>query len=80
MECETIERYDENMNPILKPKLKFNTLDGAIEHAKYVNSKEHIIHKVVAYKCKKCFKYHVGRNGKELTEKERIKFKKAKQK
>ena len=75
MECDTIERYDENLNPILKPKLKFNTLDEAIEHAKYVNSKDHIIHKVVAYKCKKCFKYHVGRNGKELTEKERIKFK-----
>lgn len=79
MECETIDRYDENLKPIFKPKLKFETLDEAIEHAKHVNSKDHIIHKVVAYKCRKCFKYHVGRNGKELTDKERIKFKKATQ-
>lgn len=78
MECETIERYDENMNPVFKPKLKFETLDDAIEHAKRVNSKDHIIHKVVAYKCSKCHKYHVGRNGKELTDKERNKFKKFK--
>lgn len=76
MECQTIERYDDNLIPILKAKLKFNTLDAAIEHAKYVNSKNHVIHKVVAYKCTKCFNYHVGRNGKELTDKERTKFKK----
>lgn len=75
MECETIERYDDNLNPIMKPKLKFDTLDDAIKHATWVNSKDNIIHKVVAYKCKKCFKYHVGRNGKEITNKERIKFK-----
>jgi predicted CXXCH cytochrome family protein len=79
MECQTLESYDENHNPILKPKLKFETLDLAIKHAKKVNSLDHIIHKVVAYKCKQCHKYHVGRNGKELTEKERNKFKKAKQ-
>lgn len=77
MECETIERYDEKLNPIFKPKLKFDTLDDAISHAKYVNSKEYIIHKVVAYKCTICFKYHVGRNGNILKDKERNKFKKA---
>jgi hypothetical protein len=77
MECETIERYDENLNPILKPKIKYNTLDDAIDEAKYVNSKDYIINKVVAYKCSKCFKYHVGRNGKELTSKDRLKFKKS---
>lgn len=48
MECETIESYDENLKPIFKPKLKFETLDEAIEHAKHVNSNDHIIHKVVA--------------------------------
>lgn len=75
MECETFDRYDENLKIIMKPKLKFDTLDDAIKHAKQVNSNDHVIHKVVAYKCRKCFKYHVGRNGKELTDKERIKFK-----
>lgn len=32
MECETIERYDEKLNPIFKPKLKFDTLDDVISH------------------------------------------------
>ena len=76
MECFTIERYDENLEPVFKPKLKFDTLDLAIEYAKKVNSFDHIIHKVVAYKCTKCYKFHIGRNGKVLKEKERIKFKK----
>ena len=55
--------------------MKFETL----EYAKKVNSLDHIIHKVVAYKCTKCYKYHIGRNGKELTDKDRNKFKKSKQ-
>jgi predicted CXXCH cytochrome family protein len=75
MECQTLERYDENLNPVLKNKKKFDTLDLAIEQAKKINSKDHIIHKVVAYKCSKCHKYHIGRNGKKLKEKERTKFK-----
>lgn len=79
MECFIIERYNENLEPIFKPKLKFDTLDLAIEYAKKVNSLDHIIHKVVAYKCTKCYKYHIGRNGKELKDKERIKFKKSNQ-
>ncbi len=79
MECTRLERYDENLEPVFRPKLKFETLELAIEHAKKVNSLDHVIHKVVAYKCRKCYKYHVGRNGKELTEKERAKFKKPQQ-
>ena len=79
MECFTIERYGEKLEPIFKQKLKFETLDLAIEYAKKVNSLDHIIHKVVAYKCTKCYKYHIGRNGKELTDKDRNKFKKSKQ-
>ncbi len=75
MECKTIERYDENGIPIYKLKKKFDTLDQAIAHAKLVNSNDHVIHKVVAYKCKSCFKYHVGRNGKILKDKQRDKYK-----
>lgn len=75
MECQTLERYDENLNPIYKPKKTFDTLDEAIENAKKVNCREHVIHKVVGYKCSKCGKYHLGRNGSEVTEKERMKWK-----
>lgn len=44
MECETIQSYGADLKPIMKAKLKFETLDEAIKHAKYVNSLDHIIH------------------------------------
>lgn len=75
MECMTIQNYDEDNNPIYKTKLKFDTLDQAIHHAKIFNSKEYQIHKLVAYKCPNCYKYHVGRGKKELTQKDRKKYK-----
>lgn len=64
------------MVPVYKSKQKFDSLDDAITKAKIINSKPYIIHKVVAYKCSKCHKYHVGRNGKELSDKVREKSKK----
>lgn len=75
MECLRLERYDENHTPVYVPKIQYNTLDEAIKVAKQVNSQDRIIHKVVSYKCNVCHKYHIGRNGKELTEKQRNKFK-----
>ncbi len=75
MECQTLERYDENLQPVYKPKRVFNTQDEAIEVAKFINAQDHVIHKVVPYRCKVCKKYHLGRNGKELKEKEREKHK-----
>jgi hypothetical protein len=75
MECMKIQNYDENHNPVYRPKLKFDTLDQAIEQAKIFNSKQHQIHKLIAYKCPICFKFHIGRGKKEITEKERNKYK-----
>lgn len=74
MECTTIGSYDENSCPIFKSKKKFNTLDAAIALAKKVNSYEDRIYKVIAYKCKICHYYHIGRNGKEVKEKDREKY------
>lgn len=71
----TLERYDENMNPVYKPKRAFDTQDEAIEVAKFINAQDHVIHKVVPYRCKACGKYHLGRNGKILKDKERQKHK-----
>ena len=76
MTCDTIERYENGM-PVYKKKRAFNTLEEAITEAKKVNSGDFIIHKVVAYRCDYCFKFHLGKNGHELTEKERAKFKSA---
>jgi len=75
MSCQTLERYEDG-NPVYKPKKKFTTQDEAIEYAKFVNSQDHVIHKVVPYRCKLCNNYHLGRSGKILTEKEREKRKK----
>ena len=72
MECVTFDRI-ESGEMIQRPKKKFDTLDKAIEVAKYENSKSEHLSKVVAYKCSVCHKYHIGRNGKTLTQKERDK-------
>ena len=61
--------------PVYKKKRKFETLEEAITEAKVVNSRIGVIHKVVAYRCELCFKFHLGRNGTVLKEKDRIKFK-----
>lgn len=60
-------------NGILKEvkKKAFETLDDAIEQARKMNSNGQQIHKVIAYKCPLCHKYHVGRSKKELTDKDR---------
>ena len=75
MECQRLEHYDENCNPVYVPKKAYDTQDEAIDIAKIINSQDHVIHKVVPYKCSVCHKYHLGRNGKELKDKERIKHK-----
>lgn len=75
MECQRIDRYDEKGLPVYVPKKAFDTLEEAIAIAKIINSQDHVIHKVVSYKCTVCHKFHVGRNGKELKDKERQKHK-----
>ena len=44
------------------PSLINTIKDKAIEAAKNLNARGNADHKVVAYKCNTCFKYHVGRN------------------
>lgn len=75
MNCKTIERYDENHNPIFKDKAAHATLDIAIIEAKKMNIKDKTIHKVIAYKCPECKKYHIGKSKKLITNKEREKWK-----
>lgn len=67
--CQTLLRYEPNGQPVFKPKQKFETLDDAIKECKLLNAMPHRIHKIVSYKCTVCHKYHVGRNGKEITSK-----------
>ena len=74
MTCDTLIRTDPDGRKHYRPKKPYNTLEEAITQAKKMNAEEKTIHKVVAYKCKYCNKYHNGRSKKELTEKERLKY------
>lgn len=60
MECRTFSHIDNGIK-IFKDKIRYDTLDEAIIDAKILNNKEGQLHKAVSYKCKVCFKYHVGR-------------------
>lgn len=75
MKCKTFDRYDKDLNPIYRNKVTYDTQDEAIEVAKHMNSRDHAIHKVVPYYCDECHKYHLGKNGKILKEKDKIKNK-----
>lgn len=70
--CEKIVNID-GIDTVV-PKKKFDTLDEAIIACKSVNVNSEITEKVVPYKCSICCKYHIGRNGKPITDKYRGKL------
>jgi hypothetical protein len=76
--CTTTVTDYNTGEQVEKPKKAYDTLDDAIAACKAINTKPNRIHKVVSYKCKSCHKYHIGRNGKELTDKYVSKLKKGK--
>lgn len=54
------------VNGKLIVKKTFDTENEAIETARFLNTKQNTTHKIVAYKCDTCGKWHVGNNGKRL--------------
>ena len=72
--------YKIGINGVLEEKKSFETESEALKVARFLNTKEDIIHKMVAYKCEKCGKWHVGSNNTVLDEEERKKYKKKLQK
>lgn len=71
--------YYNGTEKVYKPKKRFETEAEAIENAKIVNKKlidmDKLIYKLVAYKCTKCGGWHIGRNNKPISEKNRLKIK-----
>ena len=61
---------------VLKPKKSYETDKEALKIARFLNTQENIIHKMIAYKCSTCGKWHIGNNGSELTEEDRIHYRK----
>ena len=74
MQCKTFKNINENGEKVSNDKKQFDTLEEAIAIAKIENAKPNHFLKVVAYKCKECHKYHIGRNGKEIKQKEKEKL------
>ena len=58
-----------------KSKKQYDTLDEAIKVAKQMNLKPDQRFKLVGYKCNECHKYHIGKNNREIKDKERNKWK-----
>lgn len=60
----------------IKEKVGYSTDKEAIERARIMNCREDTIHKLVAYKCPICQKWHIGRNGKVLSDKDKWHYRK----
>lgn len=76
MICDTLIRTDPDGRKHYKPKMAYDTLDSAILSAKKMNIYDKQLTKLVGYKCTHCQKYHIGRSGRDLTEKEKEKYRK----
>ena len=69
MECTTFSHIDEKTGErIHKPKLFYKTHFEAENQAKLQNIEYEKKYVLKAYKCTKCKKYHIGRNGDIITE------------
>ena len=63
------------INGELVPKKSYETEQEALTMARFLNSKDNVIHKMVVYKCSKCGKWHIGNNGHLLSKEDREKYK-----
>ena len=50
------------MNANGTPKKTFKVFEDAVDWAKKMNENPKFIHKQVAYKCKKCLRFHTGKS------------------
>jgi len=50
------------INSYGKAKKTFDVFEDAVTFAKLQNTNPKIIHKLVAYKCKNCLKFHIGKS------------------
>lgn len=64
-------QYVDGDNVIRIPKKSFNTEVDALSAARIINAYGHSAFKMVAYKCSKCDKWHIGHNGTYMTRERR---------
>ena len=75
MKCTTFKYIGENGEKVEKPKKQFETEEDAFKQACYYNAYGSTIHKLAAYKCWSCGKWHIGRTPHVLTKEDREKYK-----
>lgn len=68
MEKRNERSHYKIVNGELVEKKSFESERDALRMARFLNTKENVIHKMVAYKCNKCGKWHVGSNSTVLTD------------
>lgn len=74
MECHKIVGWDEDGNPITKPKRRYVTIESAINASKLMNVKQDRLMKLNAYHCTECGGFHCGRNGDLMSPEEKKKL------
>lgn len=67
----TTRSHYKVINGQLVEKVGYDTEKEALTVARFLNSKPNVMHKMIAYKCFKCDKWHIGSNGRLLTEEDR---------
>ena len=67
----TTRSHYKVINGQLVDKVGYDTEKEALTVARFLNTKPNVMHKMIAYKCFKCDKWHIGSNGRLLTEEDR---------
>lgn len=71
MEKRSVRSHYKVINGKQSPKKGYDTEMDALTMARFLNSKPHVTHKMVAYKCIKCDKWHIGSTSRVLTDEDR---------
>ena len=67
-----IEKRHEEL--IMYRKKSYDTEKQALMVTRFLNSRPESIHQMIAYKCSKCDKWHIGSTGKLLTAEDKSKY------
>ena len=73
MEKRTTRSHYKIIDGKMFPKKGYDTEMDALTTARFLNSQPNSIHKMVAYKCIKCDKWHIGSTDRVLTDEDRQK-------
>ena len=71
MEKRTTRSHYKIIDGKMLPKKGYDTEIDALTTARFLNSQPYTMHKMVAYKCIKCNKWHIGSTDRVLTEEDR---------